>query len=49
MVYAMATTRSVEWCRKYLGDVAQGMTDKQIEAYRDYLVQVINEIYNKVL
>ena len=40
---------TVEWCRKYLGAQAEGMTDAQIEQYRDYLVQVINGIYNKVL
>lgn len=40
---------TVEWCRKYLGAGAEGMTDAQIEQYRDYLVQVINGIYNRVL
>lgn len=40
---------TVEWCRKYLGAQAEGMTDAQIEQYRDYLVQVINGIYNRVL
>lgn len=40
---------TVEWCRKYLGAEVKGMTDAQIEQYRDYLVQVINGIYNRVL
>lgn len=40
---------SVEWCRKYLGEEAQGMSDKQIEQYRDMLIQLVNTILNEVL
>ncbi len=39
----------VDWCRKYLGADAQDMTDKQVEQYRDMIVQLVNTVLNKVL
>lgn len=40
---------SVEWCRKFLGAEAQGMTDQQIEQHRDVIVQLANAILNRIL
>ncbi len=45
----MATTKDVEWCRKYLGAEAENMTDAQVEKLRDYWIMMINSIFNEVL
>lgn len=49
LVMMQMNKMSVDWCRKHLGADAQEMTDKQVEQYRDMVVQLVNTVLNKVL
>lgn len=37
---------SIKECRKYLNELSDKLTDKQVEEIRDNLVQVINVLWS---